>query len=321
MSLSISLSISLSMSLSRPLSVPLSISLSIHLSISLSIHLSISLSIHLEHSFQKPGLSRSLSLCLSLSLSLSRWTPSRAKRPRTGEIPASTPPKPISPPKKNKKKWESTSGGPFRLDNFFGHFCLFFPCFFEIFGQKGIYIVVEGVAIYIYILLECEGARKRSKTWLRGSPRRAAREPEANLGGRNATKIGVSRGLENCRKKCRFAFLAGRSVEKNGENYVFRFASGSLAALRFARFFRVFVVRSRSENRENASFLRVSRLGPVLGRFVFGQKSGCPKKCEKCLRQKNGAQLMFWSPISDHFWCTVSEGGFSCGAERVFGPL
>ena len=72
----------------------------------------------------------------------------------------------------------------------------------------------------IYILLECEGARKRSKTWLRGSPRRAAMEPEANLGGRNATKIGVSRGLENCRKKCRFAFLAGRSVEKNGENYV-----------------------------------------------------------------------------------------------------
>ena len=142
------------------------------------------------------------------------------------------------------------------------------------------------IYIYIYILLECEGARKRSKTWLRGSPRRAAREPEANLGGQNATKIGVSRGLENCRKKCRFAFLAGRSVSKKRRKLRFSIRFGLPRSSSFCAFFRVFAVRSRSENRENASFLRVSRLGPVLGRFVFCQKTGCPKKCEKCLRPK-----------------------------------
>ena len=46
--------------------------------------------------------------------------------------------------------------------------------------------------IYIYPLMGCEGARKRSKTRLQRNPRRAAKEPEANGGGQNATKIGFS---------------------------------------------------------------------------------------------------------------------------------
>ena len=169
--------------------------------------------------------------------------------------------------------------------------------------------------------MECEGARKRSKTWLRGSPRRAAREPEVNHGGQNATKIGVSRGLEKCRKKCRFAVLAGRSYPKTGENGVFRFASGSLAALRFARFSGFWRSGRRTKIAKTLRFCGFRVWWRFLGRPVFVNKTGVRKSAKKVCVPKNGAQLIFWRPISDHFWRTVSEGGFSCGAERVFRPL
>ena len=42
---------------------------------------------------------------------------------------------------------------------------------------------------------------------------------------------------------------------------------------------------------------------------------------KKYALKKNGAQLIFSSHILDHFWRTVSGGGFSCSAERAFGPL
>ena len=45
-----------------------------------------------------------------------------------------------------------------------------------------------------------------------------------------------------------------------------------------------------------------------------------PKVSEKFLRQKT-VQTFFLSHVLDHFWRTGFRGGFSCGAERVFGPL
>ena len=169
--------------------------------------------------------------------------------------------------------------------------------------------------VYIYILLECEGARKRSKTWLRGSPRRAAREPEANRGGQNFTKIGVSRRPEKCRKKCRFAVLAGRSCLENGRKRRFfdsLRAPSQLFVLRvFSGFGGPVAERKLRKRFVSAGFASAGVFGPPL----FCQKKS-PKKCEKSLGLKNGAQLMFWRPISDQFWRTVSEGGFflQCGA-------
>ena len=45
-----------------------------------------------------------------------------------------------------------------------------------------------------------------------------------------------------------------------------------------------------------------------------------PKVCKTFLRQKNGAKCSL-RHVLDHFWRTVFGGSFSCGAERVFGPL
>ena len=167
----------------------------------------------------------------------------------------------------------------------------------------------------------------------RGGPKTiknmAAREPAKSCEGARSEprrpKRYKNRGFERSRKvskKVSFRRSGRPVISKNGRKRRFSIRFGFPRSSSFCAFFRVLAVRSRSKNRENASFLRrVSRLVAFLGRPFFCQKKGCPKKCEKNLDQKNGAQLMFWSPIPDQFWRTVSEGGFSCDAGRVFGPL
>ena len=168
---------------------------------------------------------------------------------------------------------------------------------------------------------------------MRGGPKTiknmAAREPAKSCEGARSEprrpKRYKNRGFERSRKvskKCCFAVLAGRSFPKTGKNGVFRFASGSLAALRFARFFGFWRSGRRAKIAKTLRFCGFRAWWRFWAAPFFAKKKGCPIKCEKNLDQKkNGAQLMFWSPIPDQFWRTVSEGGFSCGAERVFGPL
>ena len=125
---------------------------------------------------------------------------------------------------------------------------------------------------------------------MRGGPKTiknmAAREPAKSCEGARSESRRPKRykngGFETSRKVSKKASFrrSGRPVmSENGRKRRFRFASGSLAALRFARFF-WFCRRSRSENRDNASFLRVSRLLAFLGRPFFCQTKS-PKKCEK----------------------------------------
>ena len=61
--------------------------------------------------------------------------------------------------------------------------------------------------------------------------------------------------------------------------------------------------------------------GGVFGAPLLFAKKWPSKICEKVCVEKDGAKFIFLSHVSDHFWRTVSGGGFSCGAERVFGPL
>ena len=175
--------------------------------------------------------------------------------------------------------------------------------------------------IYIYILLECEGARKRSKTWLRGSPRRAVREPEANRGGQNATKIGVWRRLKKCRKSVVSPFWWAAHDPKREKMASFDSlrAPLQLFVLRvFGGFGGPVAERKLRKRFVSAGFAS----GGVFGQTCFLSKKTGLRKCAKRVSgPKKGAQLVFLSHISDHFWRTVSGGGFSCGAERVFGPL
>ena len=106
--------------------------------------------------------------------------------------------------------------------------------------------------------------------------------------------------------------------EKKG---LFRFASGSLAALRFARFLGFWRSGRGAEVAKTLRFCGFSRLVAFLGRLVFLVKKMASENVRKKSVSKNGAKLIFSNHVSDHFWCTVSGGGFSCGAESVFGPL
>ena len=175
--------------------------------------------------------------------------------------------------------------------------------------------------MYIYIYISCWSARgpeNRSKTWLRGSPRRAAREPEANRGGQNATKIGFREVSKSVEKSVASPFWPAGHFPKP-EKIAFFDSLRAPAALRFAFFlgFRGPVAERKSRKRfVSAGFAS----GAVFGPPCFCQKNGCPKKCEKVCVPKNGAQLMFWSPISDHFWRTVSEGGFPAVRSAFLGP-
>ena len=157
----------------------------------------------------------------------------------------------------------------------------------------------------------------------------AAREPAKSCEGARSEsrrpKRYKNRGFERSRKlskKVSFC-LSGRPVSrKKRRKSRFSIRFGLPRSSSFCTFFRVFVVRPRSENRENASFLRVSRPGPVLGRFVFCRKTGCPKKCEKCLRPKKRCAIIVLEPSFGPFLAHRFRGWLflRCGA-RFWAPI
>ena len=168
---------------------------------------------------------------------------------------------------------------------------------------------------------------------MRGGPKTiknvAAREPAKSCEGARSEsrrpKRYKNRGFERSRKlskKVSFC-LSGRPVSrKKRRKSRFSIRFGLPRSSSFCTFFRVFVVRPRSENRENASFLRVSRPGPVLGRFVFCRKTGCPKKCEKCLRPKKRCAIIVLEPSFGPFLAHRFRGWvfLRCGA-RFWAPI
>ena len=157
----------------------------------------------------------------------------------------------------------------------------------------------------------------------------AAREPAKSCEGARSEsrrpKRYKNRGFERSRKlskKVSFC-ISGRPVSrKKRRKSRFWIRFGLPRNSSFCTFFRVFVVRPRSENRENASFLRVSRPGPVLGCFVFCRKTGCPKKCEKCLRPKKRCTIIVLEPSFGPFLAHRFRGWvfLRCGA-RFWAPI
>ena len=168
---------------------------------------------------------------------------------------------------------------------------------------------------------------------MRGGPKTiknvAAREPAKSCEGARSEsrrpKRYKNRGFERSRKlskKVSFC-LSGRPVSpKKRRKSRFSIRFGLPRSSSFCTFFRVFAVRPRSENRENVSFLRVSRPGPVLGRFVFCRKTGCPKKCEKCLRPKKRCAIIVLEPSFGPFLAHRFRGWvfLRCGA-RFWAPI
>ena len=123
---------------------------------------------------------------------------------------------------------------------------------------------------------------------MRGGPKTiknmAAREPAKSCEGARSEsrrpKRYKNRGFERSRKvskKVSFRRSGRPVISENGRKRRFSIRFGLPRSSSFCAFFLVLAVRSRSENRENASFLRVSRLVAFLGRPFFCQK----KKSEK----------------------------------------
>ena len=107
----------------------------------------------------------------------------------------------------------------------------------------------------------------------------AAREPakscEGARGESRRPKRYKNRGFETSRKmskKVSFRRSGRPDMSENGKKRRFPIRFGLPRSSSFCAFFLVLAVRSRSENRENASFLRVSRLLAFLGSPSF-----CPK--------------------------------------------
>ena len=156
------------------------------------------------------------------------------------------------------------------------------------------------------------------------APREPAKSCEGARSESRRPKRYKNRGFERSRKlskKVSFC-ISGRPVSrKKRRKSRFSIRFGLPRSSSFCTFFRVFVVRPRSENRKNASFLRVSRPGPVLGRFVFCRKTGCPKKCEKCLRPKKTVRnYCFGALFRTIFGAPFPRVGFPAVRSAFLGP-
>ena len=177
----------------------------------------------------------------------------------------------------------------------------------------------------IYIYIYPVGSRGGPKTIKNMAPREPAKSCEGARSESRRPKRYKNRGFERSRKlskKVSFC-ISGRPVSrKKRRKSRFSIRFGLPRSSSFCTFFRVFVVRPRSENRKNASFLRVSRPGPVLGRFVFCRKTGCPKKCEKCLRPKKRCAIIVLEPSFGPFLAHRFRGWvfLRCGA-RFWAPI
>ena len=179
--------------------------------------------------------------------------------------------------------------------------------------------------LYIYIYIYPVGWRGGPETIKNMAAREPAKSCEGARSESRRPKRYKNRGFERSRKlskKVSFC-ISGRPVSrKKRRKSRFWIRFGLPRNSSFCTFFRVFVVRPRSENRENASFLRVSRPGPVLGRFVFCRKTGCPKKCEKCLRPKKRCAIIVLEPSFGPFLAHRFRGWvfLRCGA-RFWAPI
>ena len=144
--------------------------------------------------------------------------------------------------------------------------------------------------VYIYIYIYPVGMRGGPDLIKNVAAREPAKSCEGARGESRRPKRYKNRGFETSRKmskKVSFRRSGRPDMSENGKKRRFPIRFGLPRSSSFCAFFLVLAVRSRSENRENASFLRVSRLLAFLGSPSFCPKTRSPKKCEKCLGLKN----------------------------------
>ena len=157
-----------------------------------------------------------------------------------------------------------------------------YPVYIHAYTYIYIHTCIIFFNIYIYILScwnargpendqkhGCEGAREE----LRGSPKRTAEAKTLQKLGFRAVSKSVEKSVVSP------FWLAGHLKNRRKRRFSIRF--GLPRSSSFCAFFQVLAVRSRSKNRENASFLRVSRLVAFLGRPFFAKKKGVRRSAKK----------------------------------------